>query len=165
MNRVVNPRFDLCSKQTKIKKGTERASTKEQKILLPSFVRPFFFFCAKDSVTLVGFRLSSGNVFYSTVVLCFVLYHPSSSQLFVKLIAMGWVDPAVIVLHHFALFKAEFLCIELDGVLVRNLDVQGYFGHVFQLGVAHVVLMCQRRMLSSWGSTGQQSCLSTGQLQ
>jgi hypothetical protein len=45
------------------------------------------------------------------------------SQLFVQLVAMGGIDPAVIVLDLLALFEPEFLGIKLDGVVVRYLDV------------------------------------------
>ena len=63
--------------------------------------------------------------FVSFIVLVFVL-----SQLFVQLVAMGGIDPAVVVLDLLALFEPEFFGIKLDGIVVRNLDMEGDFGHV-----------------------------------
>ena len=47
------------------------------------------------------------------VLSCIVL-----SQLFVQLVAMGGIDPAVVVLDLLALFEPEFFGIKLDSVVV-----------------------------------------------
>mmetsp|Transcript_32564 Transcript_32564/g.76714 ORF Transcript_32564/g.76714 Transcript_32564/m.76714 type:complete len:232 (-) Transcript_32564:103-798(-) len=79
----------------------------------------------------------------STHLLLFVPSFRSrlSSQFFVQLVAVGRIDPTIVVLDHFAFFKAEFFRVKLDGVVVRDLNVQRDLGDVLQVGRFRLVLV------------------------
>ena len=65
---------------------------------------------------------------------------------------MGRIDSAVIILHHFALFKPKLVHVKLEGVVVGNLDVQGNFRHLFQLGSFLVGLEIIQNRLEELGA-------------
>mmetsp|Transcript_18080 Transcript_18080/g.50228 ORF Transcript_18080/g.50228 Transcript_18080/m.50228 type:complete len:222 (-) Transcript_18080:294-959(-) len=79
----------------------------------------------------------------STHLLLFVPSFRSrlSSQFFVQLVAVGRIDPTIVVLDHFAFLKAEFFRVKLDGVVVRDLNVQRDLGDLLQVGRFRLVLV------------------------